>query len=248
MILTGNQKLAVELTAMISSIPGFHFQVVACLESVKQSCHWLETNDSPDLIIADISLSDGLCFEIWDAVALHTPVITIANDDTHVLQSFRLNCLFYLHQPLIFTELKFAINKFQTLYQQTQNFSTSLSGSWSGVSKPFKKRFIIKTGDKLRHVSVEDIAYFYSQNDYTYLVAKENAKFIIDHKLDHLSEMLDPNLFFRLSRKFIGNIHAVKLVNKYFNSRLLVRLEPEPKEQILISRARVPLFLDWMER
>ena len=79
-------------------------------------------------------------------------------------------------------------------------------------------------------------------------MAKENAKFIIGFKLDELVTLLDPNDFFRLSRKYIANVHSIKVVNKYFNSRLEVILEPPTKDQILISRARVPEFMDWLER
>ncbi|MFT7162126.1 MAG: two-component system response regulator LytT, partial [Bacteroidia bacterium] len=114
--------------------------------------------------------------------------------------------------------------------------------------KEYKRRFMIKTGDRIRHISVLDIAYFLSEHDYTYLVAKENKKFILDYSLDELAKVLDPNEFFRLSRKCISNIHSVKMVNKYFNSRLEVILQPPTEDQILISRVRVPEFMKWLEK
>lgn len=245
-----------ELKRFLERIESYSIEVVASLESVEDSIEWFETNDEPDLVFMDIQLSDGLSFEIFNQRLITCPVIFTTAFENYAIQAFKVNSIDYLLKPIDQADLSAALEKFDRLKNQFSNTKEPalnpdqvkqlLNLSTSAVE--FKKRFIIKTGDRLRHVSVEDIAYFYSENDYTYLVAKENAKFIIDYKLDELSQLLDPVEFFRVSRKFIVNIHSVKMVNKYFNSRLEVILDPEPKDQILISRIRVPEFLSWLER
>ncbi|GGF14124.1 LytR/AlgR family response regulator transcription factor [Hymenobacter cavernae] len=50
-------------------------EVIAVLPSVAEAIHWLGTNPAPDLIFSDIQLSDGLSFEIYDAVAVRAPII-----------------------------------------------------------------------------------------------------------------------------------------------------------------------------
>lgn len=245
-----------ELKRFLERIESYSIEVVASLESVEDSIEWFETNDEPDLVFMDIQLSDGLSFEIFNQRLITCPVIFTTAFENYAIQAFKVNSIDYLLKPIDQADLSAALEKFDRLKNQFSNTKEPalnpdqvkqlLNLSTSVVE--FKKRFIIKTGDRLRHVSVEDIAYFYSENDYTYLVAKENAKFIIDYKLDELSQLLDPVEFFRVSRKFIVNIHSVKMVNKYFNSRLEVILDPEPKDQILISRIRVPEFLSWLER
>ena len=245
-----------ELKRFLERIDDYKIEVLDCLESVEDAVEWFETNDEPDLAFMDIQLSDGLSFEIFNQKQITCPVIFTTAFENYAIQAFKVNSVDYLLKPIEEKDLKIAIDKYSAIKNQ---FSSQKSPALSSIqvekllnmsmeAVEYKKRFIIKTGDRLRHVSVEDIAYFYSENDYTYLVAKENAKFIIDYKLDELVELLNPNEFFRLSRKFITNIHSVKMVNKYFNSRLEVILEPEPKDQILISRVRVPEFLNWLER
>ncbi|MEO9965110.1 MAG: LytTR family DNA-binding domain-containing protein [Reichenbachiella sp.] len=245
-----------ELRRFLKRVEDAAIDVVACLESVEDSIEWLNQNQEPDLIFMDIQLSDGLSFEIFNSTNLTCPIIFTTAFENYAIRAFKVNSIDYLLKPIEFSQLKSALDKYDRLQHQiTKNDQSTLSShqvekllNLSLEAVEYKKRFIIKTGDKLRHVSVEDIAYFYSENDYTYLVAKENAKFIIDYKLDELSKLLDPTTFFRLSRKYITNIHSIKVVNKYFNSRLEVKLEPEPKDQILISRVRVPDFLGWLER
>ncbi|MFY0625313.1 MAG: response regulator transcription factor [Reichenbachiella sp.] len=229
--------------------------VLDCLESIEESLEWLNDNDEPDLIFLDVQLSDGLSFEIFQKVEVKAPIIFTTAFDQYAVQAFKLNSIDYLLKPIDKEELENSLNKYHNLHGVNEGEKESILNPEKiqqllemNLSKDYKKRFIIKTGDRLRHVSVEDIAYFYAEDDYTYLVAKENAKFIIAFKLDELVNLLDPNEFFRLSRKYIANVHSIKQANKYFNSRLEVILEPPTKDQILISRVRVPDFLEWLER
>lgn len=229
-------------------------EVLDCLESIEESIDWFEENDEPDLLFLDVQLSDGLSFEIFQKVDVKAPIIFTTAFDQYAIQAFKFNSIDYLLKPIDKDDLAGSLKQYNRLHGgdvgEEKGFDPLKIQQLleMNLGKEYKKRFIIKTGDRLRHVSVEDIAYFYSEDDYTYLVARENAKFIIAFKLDELVNLLDPNDFFRLSRKYIANIHSIKVVNKYFNSRLEVILEPPTKDQILISRARVPEFMQWLER
>lgn len=245
-----------ELKRFLARVDDYKIEVLDALESVEDAVEWFDSNDEPDLVFMDIQLSDGLSFEIFNQRKITCPVVFTTAFENYAIRAFKVNSVDYLLKPIEEASLKGALDKYNAIknkfVEPNQPVLNALQVekllNLSMEAVEFKKRFIIKTGDRLRHVSVEDIAYFYSENDYTYLVARENAKFIIDYKLDELVDLLDPNDFFRLSRKFITNIHSVKVVNKYFNSRLEVILDPEPKDQILISRVRVPEFLSWLER
>ena len=253
LIIEDEQFAQNELKRQLNSIDPA-IEIMDCLESIEESIDWLESNDEPDLIFLDVQLSDGLSFEIFQQVEIKTPIIFTTAFDQYAVQAFKLNSIDYLMKPVERYELEQALDKYSELHGGSSKNEMTFDPEKIqklleiNLGKEYKKRFIIKTGDRLRHVSVEDIAYFYSEDDYTYLVARENAKFIIGFKLDELVNLLDPNEFFRLSRKYISNVHSIKLVNKYFNSRLEVILEPPTKDQILISRVRVPEFMQWLER
>jgi len=229
-----------ELKRLLSGVET-DIEVLGCCESIEEAVDWYNENEEPDLIFMDIQLSDGISFEIFQQVKVNAPIIFTTAFDNYALKAFKVNSIDYLLKPIEKEDLSAAIKKYQNL----TNSSTNESKENSSVSLSVDQ---VQQGDRLRHVSVEDIAYFYAEDDYTYLVAKENSKFIVAFKLDELVKLLDPNDFFRLSRKYIANIHSIKLVNKYFNSRLEVIVQPETKDQILISRVRVPEFLQWLER
>ncbi|MFY0650757.1 MAG: response regulator transcription factor [Cyclobacteriaceae bacterium] len=245
-----------ELKRMLES-SSYGIEVLECIDTVEDSVEWLKSNPSPDLIFLDVQLSDGLSFEIFKQVEVVSPIIFTTAFENYALKAFRVNSIDYLLKPIEEKKLDESLKKYD-------NLKKTLSPEKSVVLDPeqvdrlfemtaapkqeYKKRFMVKTGDRIRHISVQDTAYFLSEHDYTYLVAKENKKFIIDYSLDELARILDPNEFFRLSRKCISNIHSVKMVNKYFNSRLEVILQPPTDDQILISRVRVPEFMKWLEK
>lgn len=235
----------------------FDIDVLACFESIEETVEWFEENEEPDLVFMDIQLSDGLSFEIFQKTKVTCPIVFTTAFENYAIRAFKVNSIDYLLKPIEMKDLEAALKKYNDLKTSSEEEEGNVALSIDQVQqllklsdeqKDYKKRFIIKSGDRLRHVAVEDIAYFYAEDDYTYLVAKEGNKFIVSFKLDELVNLLDPNDFFRLSRKYIANIHSIKLANKYFNSRLEVILQPEAKDQILISRVRVPDFLDWLER
>ncbi|MEQ6121824.1 LytTR family DNA-binding domain-containing protein [Reichenbachiella sp. MALMAid0571] len=232
-------------------------EVLDCIDTVEDSIEWLQNNPKPDLIFLDVQLSDGLSFEIFKQVEVESPIIFTTAFENYALKAFKVNSIDYLLKPIEIDKLEASLDKYSKL-RSTFSGSTNVVLNSEQVDrlfeittdgkKEYKKRFMVKTGDRIRHISVQDTAFFLSEHDYTYLVAKENKKFIIDYSLDELAKILDPNEFFRISRKCITNIHSVKMVNKYFNSRLEVILQPPTEDQILISRVRVPEFMKWLEK
>jgi DNA-binding LytR/AlgR family response regulator len=111
----------------------------------------------------------------------------------------------------------------------------------------YKERFTVKLGDKIIVLNVSDIAYFYAEDKSIFIVTCENKKHLSDMSLDAIEELLDPKSFFRLTRGCIANINAIQSIIKYSGSRLKISLQPAYDEAILVSRVRIPLFIDWLE-
>src|SRR5699024_12838979 len=74
-------------------------QVVACLESVKDSIDYFNNNDSPDLIFSDIQLSDGLCFELFQKMDITVPVIFCTAYNEYAIQAFKANGIDCIFKP-----------------------------------------------------------------------------------------------------------------------------------------------------
>jgi len=229
--------------------------IIGCVDSVEETIENLNKHKEIDLVFLDIQLSDGSSFEVFNQIEVTHPVIFTTAYDQFALRAFKLNSIDYLLKPIDFQELTAAIDKYKKLFWDKKD---SLSASpdliqelIKGVNNPstnYKKRFIVKYGDHIQFKQVADIGYFFAEGKTIYLVlAENNRKYIIDHTLEELeNNLLDPENFFRINRKFLIKIDAIKEVNPYFNSRLKVHLNKGSEHDLIVSRERVNEFKKWL--
>jgi len=228
-------------------------QVLKCIDSIEESVQWLEENDTAELIFMDIQLSDGISFEIFNHITLKTPVIFTTAYDEYAIRAFKVNSIDYLLKPIEESDLCNSLQKFHNLREQFDDGKQALSNNQLkevlGLIKPtYKQRLITKLGDRINHIETKDIAYIYSEEKVTFMITKENKRHMINYTLEQIEKFLDPAQFYRLNRKYLTHIDAIGAINKYFNSRLKVQLIPYVDDEILISRAKVSDFMEWLEK
>lgn len=214
--------------------------IAAILGSVKESIEWLREN-SVDLIFMDIQLSDGISFDIFEYVEIRTPVIFTTAYDQYAIQAFKVNSIGYLLKPIIEDDLVSAVDKLDYQPDKIQELLNLLQ-----PSKSYKSRIVIKTGDKFNFLDMNEVAYFYAEDRVTFVVTKQGKAKIVDYTIEALEPLLDPKRFFKLTRGCIASIDSISDVSKYFNSRLKIKLKPEYKGELLVSRVRVSDFLKWL--
>jgi len=222
-----------------------NIEVIAVLPTVQASIDWLRQNPLPDLIFMDIELSDGLSFRIFDQVQIGCPVIFTTAYDEYWQEAFEHNSIDYLLKPVRQEKLEAALSKYDKLKQHfAQNLQQLLNNSNKHVN--YKKRFLVKRGSDYASIRTEDIAYFYATHKLVCLVDNKNQKFILDQSLADIEKQLDPAQFYRVNRKYIVQLSAIKKIKSYPKSKLLLEVEPVIAEEIIISQESVAAFKEWM--
>lgn len=225
-------------------------QVVGTTDSIQSTVEWLSSHPNPDLILMDIELADGQSFEIFNLTEVKSPVIFTTSYDEYALKAFKVNSVDYLLKPIQKEELETALNKYEKLQAASRNDVNidSLVKELQQKLQPkeFRKRFLVKQGQKLVSVEVEDIAYFYSDGRLNFFKTKDNKKFVVDYTMDELEEMLNPEKYFRISRSFYVSIDSILKMDDYFGNRLILGLKPEVDKEAIISREKVTDFKKWM--
>ena len=227
-------------------------QVLARLQTVKDTVHWLrEHQDKIDLIFMDIQLSDGLSFQIFQQVPVRKPVIFTTAYNEFALDAFKVNTIDYLLKPITFTDLAASLNKLLAMREQFMLKNEGVIKMQEALTnetfRSYKSRFMVKLGEHIRSITVDQISVFYAEGRDVYLVTSQGKKFIIDYTLESLEDILDPTLFFRLNRTFILNINAIKDVFVYTNSRLKIILHNDLGKEIIVSREKVNEFKEWFD-
>lgn len=220
------------------------------LHSVEEAVEWFRNNAHPELIFLDIQLSDGLSFEIFDTVPISSAVIFTTAYDEYALRAFKLNSIDYLLKPIDEEELEAAVKKFRGRSIQPQQMALDFEQIKrmlvNPLEKSYKKRFTVKMGQHLKMINVEDAECFYSENKGTYIHTADNRDYLLETTLEQLENELDPAKFFRVSRKFIVSVSAIKDIVVYTNSRLKVVLPTYKEDEVIVSRERVNDFREWL--
>ena len=225
--------------------------VVSTLSSVRSTIKWLEDNPGADVIFMDVELSDGVCFDIFEKVSINTQVVITTAYDNYAVKAFRTNCTDYLLKPIIDEDFIKAWGRCMERIEQnaTPNMEALMDAisKVGGRDKEYKKRFIVKAGEKIIIIPVEDIAYCYSEEKSTYAVNFAGTRRLLDYSLDMVQDMLDPKLFFRVSRSCIVSINAIENISKHLGTRLKLQLNPRTEEDVVVSRSRTSDFLLWLD-
>ena len=228
-------------------------RIVMTLNSVRSTIKWLQENpEGADVIFLDVELSDGICFEIFEEVEVSAQVIITTAYDNYAINAFKVNTIDYLLKPIIESDIRRAWERCKERLEQrtTPNIETLLdivSKANTPKDKMYKRRFTVKMGEKIIIIPVEDIAYFFSEDKSTYAVNRNGTRRLLDYSLDTMQEMLDPSLFFRVSRSCIVSINSIENISKHLGTRLKIQLTPHSDDEIVVSRSRTSDFLEWLD-
>ncbi len=246
-----DEKPAAEwLQQLVSKLdPGI--LILGVIDSVRGAVEWFRQNSAPDLVFMDIQLADGLSFEIFEQVKVPCPVIFTTAYEEYAVKAFKVNSVDYLLKPIAFDELEAAFRKFinQAKKEETVQPLTLdlLNKVRDMLRKQYKTRFIIKVGEHLKSIPVEDIQFFYSLDKATFLCTSDFKTYIVDYSLDRISEMVDEHHFFRINRKYILSNQSIADIVFYSNSRLKIKLKKTDEESIIVSRDKVATFKEWLD-
>ena len=225
-------------------------KVTKMLHSVEESITWFQNNSHPDLIFLDIQLSDGLSFELFEQMDIKSAVIFTTAFDEYALRAFKLNSIDYLLKPIDEDELSTAISKFKNQFQKNTisslDFEAIKRMLVNPIEKEYKTRFSVKIGQQIKVISIDEIECFYSENKGTYIHTLDNRNYLTDVTLEVLETEINPKDFYRVSRKFIISLKAIKEIQMYSNSRLKISLTSYSEDEIIVARERVSEFKNWI--
>ncbi|MEM7374294.1 MAG: LytTR family DNA-binding domain-containing protein [Bacteroidota bacterium] len=223
--------------------------VLTSIDTVTGAVQWL-SNHQADLIFLDIHLADGDSFSIFDQIDVKIPIIFTTAYDQYAIRAFKLNSIDYLLKPIDKEELAFSIEKFrQAQSSQTSDFSELIASmKESRTQAEYQKRFMVTSGEKIKSIPIDEVAYFFGQQKYVFLITKDHRRHIVDFTLGKLEGLLDPNQFYRINRQFIISFNAIQNMFSYSKSRVKIELDPPSDIEAIVSIEKAKRFKEWLNR
>ena len=264
------------LTSLLHKQPE-PIEVLGTAESVAQAVALLQSGPAPDVLFLDIHLADGLSFELFEQVEIRCPVIFTTAYDQYALRAFKVNSVDYLLKPIDEEELRAALTKLRQRLGASEVPEIGTKSAVSSTKVPalapvldadtlaalvqqlrqpvpaasYKAQFVVRVGEHLKVVPIEQVAYFFSLEKATLLQSADGRKYVVDYTMEQLEAVLDPQQFFRLNRAYLARQAAIHDIIHYTNSRLQTILKPAPPESegpVLVSREKVSVFKSWLDR
>ncbi|GAB2558292.1 LytR/AlgR family response regulator transcription factor [Spirosoma areae] len=227
-------------------------RVLALLPSVAKTLAWFanSTPNKPDLLLLDIHLEDGSGFQLIEQAKLTLPIIFTTAYDQYTLQAFKTNSIDYLLKPIDADELAQALDKFKRMRGSTTPAPlpdmTALLQALKTAPSPYKERFMVTIGTKIRSIETAEIAYFFYEDKSTWLTTRDGQHVSLEYSLDKLTTLLDPQRFFRINRAFLVALDAIRTIHMYSGSKLNVELHPKPRLEVFVSGDRITDFKEWL--
>ncbi len=219
-LIVDDERLArAELRRMLSKHPGV--EIVGEAANAADAAQMVASLD-PDLLLLDVQMPGGSGFDLLAALEDAPEVIFTTAFDQYTLQAFEASALDYLMKPI----------EPQRLAAALERAAGRLGLAPTPSSTP--RKLFIRDGDRCWFVRLEDIRLFESEGNYTRLYFDE-AKPLLARSLLQLEQRLDPQQFFRASRRHIVNLAAVRGIDNDEGGGLTLRLEDMNVE---VSRRR----------
>lgn len=222
-------------------------QIIETIDTVVDAVEWFKSNAAPDLVFMDIHLSDGESFKIFDMVEVAAPVIFTTAYDQYALKAFQTSGIDYLLKPIQEDEVRRAVDKWRLLTGVDKSDYKQKVDTLISEQRDERQSFLVRFRDKLIPVSQNDIAYCYTSEEKVYAFGYNGERYPMEHTLEALQGMLSAKKFYRANRQFIISRDAVVDVSVWFGSRLSVNLKVEIPEKIIVPKARVPEFKQWLK-
>ena len=191
-------------------------------------------NDAPDLVFMDIQMPGETGLELLEKIKNPPRTIFVTAYDEYAIKAFELKAYDYLMKPI-------DPERLAEVYKRLSEENKMPESVVNNGKLSAGERVLIKDGEKVWFIKVDEIRYFESEGNYV-KVHFEKFRPLILRSLNSLEERMDEKVFFRANRKYIINLHHVVNIENWFNGGLQIELSCGTK--IEISRRQTIRFKD----
>lgn len=199
---------------------------------------------NPDLVFLDIEMLDGTGFNLLEKfAAIKFDIIFTTAYDQYAIRAFKYSALDYLLKPINVDDLEYAISRVRKdeisvsdKYALIENFLQEITSS----SKP--KRLAIKGATSIDYINIDEILYCSIDRYLTEFCMLNGTRVYSIKTLKDYEELLDEEIFFRVSKSHLINS---KFVVSYKKDTSVIKMLNNV--EIEVTRRRKKEFIEFMD-
>jgi two-component system LytT family response regulator len=179
----------------------------------------------PDLVFLDIQMPKINGFEMLELFEDPPSVIFTTAFDEFAIKAFELNAIDYLLKPFNKERFDKAVQKF---LQQSTNQQTQSVLETAAQSPGQQNRVVVKVGNKIKIIPVNQINYLEAADDYVKIVTAEGS-FLKKRTMNFFEQSLATWHFVRIHRSYIVNTQLITRIDAHEKDSHLVLLSSGAK-------------------
>jgi DNA-binding LytR/AlgR family response regulator len=250
LIVEDEQKTARLLVQLIQAVEP-NSNVVAVCAGIEDTVSFIKNNtENIDLFFMDIHVSDGTSFEIFNQVSIEVPVIFCTAYDEFALKAFKVDAIDYILKPFQEEDIKKSFNKIKKIQLGSANSRQSEVEKTNMMlikQTSYSNSFLVKYREKLYPVMIDQIALFCLEDGILFLYTQDEKKYSMSKNIDTLEPLLDPNQFYKINRGVLVNRNYIKSISTLLSRKVSVILSVNTKQDLTVSRLKVPAFIKWLQ-
>jgi two-component system LytT family response regulator len=189
---------------------------------------------TPDLVFLDIQMPKITGFEMIELID-HRPMIIFSTAfDQYAIKAFEMNASDYLLKPYDKARFSEAIKKAQSKFAIQSSASIDNPTIQYPQREDTLDRIVVKLGNKINIIPVNDIIYIEAQDDYV-SIHTADGKYLKQMTMKYLEAHLPENLFVRTHRSYIAAINEIDKIEAYEKESYILHLKQGSK--INVSRS-----------
>lgn len=201
-LIVDDEPLAIEiLETYVKQIPELEW-VASCSNAL--DANQIINQQHIDLLLIDIQMPQMTGIELAKSLADPLMIIFTTAYPEFAVEGFELNAVDYLLKPIDFKRFLKAINKVMQ--------SASHSDKIKDLSSNNPDFIFVKADKKLIKLNYDDILFIEGLKDYV-IIYTDDSRIVTLQTMKSLEEKLPDNLFIRVHRSYIVNLHKIQSIH-----------------------------------
>lgn len=182
------------------------FKIVGITAKISEAKQLIES-ESPQIVISDIEVEDGLSFELYEKLSeINFKLIFVTGFNQYALQAFKLCAIDYILKPFEESDLVSALER-STKYLEGEQISMQLQLLKEQLNNNKPKKMIFRTADQIKMVDISNIIQFKASGSYTEVLLKDEPKLLVSKNLKEYESIIPMESFFRSHQSHLINLN-----------------------------------------
>ncbi len=203
-----------------------------------------DPNIDPDVAFLDITLPDGLVFQLLNEVKpLDFDVIFVTAYEDYAIKACEYSSIGYILKPIDPDVLKEAVSRIRPKKETQIDRRLDIFNNYYNNPNAFTKMGIAAL-DGIYFVNIKDIVRLEAEDNYTHIYLQNGERITASKTIKAYEDLLAPVNFYRVHKRHIINLNYMRKFVKGDGGYLIM----DDSIKIEVSRRRRPAFMEQMKR